>query len=96
MKGNEGDAASGKSYSHEEHGVSGWGSSWATMARPIAMIGGDDAVDALGALILGGLEVAGGVLGDGDVGSHPAPWSPLFSSVGFRTRGPDAQNQTST
>jgi hypothetical protein len=29
---------------------------------------GDDAVDALRALVLGGLEVAGGVLGDRDVG----------------------------
>ena len=46
--------------------------SWATMARPIAMMSGDDAVDALGALVLGRLEVAGGVLGDGDVGGHPA------------------------
>jgi hypothetical protein len=27
---------------------------------------GDDAIDALGGLVLGGLEVAGGVLGDGD------------------------------
>ena len=51
---------------------SGWGSSWATMARPMAMMSGDDAVDALGGLVLGGLEVAGGVLGDGDVGGHPA------------------------
>jgi hypothetical protein len=34
--------------------------------------GGDDAVDALGGLVLGGLEVAGGILGDGDVGGPPA------------------------
>ena len=34
--------------------------------------GGDDAIDALGALVLGRLEVAGGVLGDRDVGGHPA------------------------
>jgi hypothetical protein len=33
---------------------------------------GDDAVDPLGRLILGGFEVAGGVLGDGDVRGHPA------------------------
>jgi hypothetical protein len=32
----------------------------------------DDAVDALGALVLRRLEVAGGVLGDRDVGGHPA------------------------
>jgi hypothetical protein len=32
---------------------------------------GDDAVDALVALVLGRLEVAGGVLGDGDIGGHP-------------------------
>ena len=51
---------------------SGCGSSWATMARPMAMISGNDAIDALGALVLGGLEVAGRVLGDGDVGRHPA------------------------
>ena len=29
----------------------------------MAMIGGDDAIDALGGLVLGGLEVAGGILG---------------------------------
>jgi hypothetical protein len=33
---------------------------------------GDDAVDPLGGLVLGGLEVAGGILGDGDVGGPPA------------------------
>ena len=31
----------------------------------------DDAVDPLGALVLGRLEIAGGVLGDGDVGGQP-------------------------
>jgi hypothetical protein len=31
---------------------------------------GDDAIDALDALVLGRLEVTGGVLGDGDVGGH--------------------------
>jgi hypothetical protein len=39
------------------------------MARPIAMM---RAVDALGALVLGGLEVAGGILGDRDIRRHPA------------------------
>ena len=52
---------------------SGCGSSWATMARPMAMMSGDDAVDALGGLVLGGLEVAGGVLGDGDIGGPFGP-----------------------
>ena len=28
-------------------------------------------IDALGALVLGGFQVAGGVLGDGDIGGHP-------------------------
>ena len=51
---------------------SGWGSSWATRARPIAMTRGDDAVDALGGLVFGRLEVAGGILGEGDICSHPA------------------------
>jgi hypothetical protein len=32
---------------------------------------GDDAIDALGAPVLGALEVAGGVLGDGDVDDRP-------------------------
>ena len=32
---------------------------------------GDDAVDALGALVLDGFEVAGGLLGDGDVDDRP-------------------------
>jgi hypothetical protein len=50
----------------------GCGSSWATMARPMAIDGGDDAVDALDRLVLGRLEVAGRILGDGDVGGHPA------------------------
>jgi hypothetical protein len=42
--------------------------------------GGDDAVDPLGELVLGGFRVADGVLGDGDVGGPPAderlpPWA---------------------
>ena len=50
----------------------GCGASWATMARPMAMMSADDAVDSLGGLVLCRLEVAGRVLGDGDVGGHPA------------------------
>jgi hypothetical protein len=42
------------------------------MARPIRHHQGDDAIDALGRLVLSRLEVAGGILGDGDVGGHPA------------------------
>ena len=34
--------------------------------------GGDDAIDALGGLVLGGVQVAGDILGDGDVGGPPA------------------------
>jgi hypothetical protein len=34
---------------------------------------GDDAVDALGGLVLGGLEVASGVLGDRDIGGPFGP-----------------------
>ena len=60
--------------------------------------------------VLGGLQIAGGVLGDRDVGGHPAgdgvatvhervieadvAWSALVSSVGFRTRGPDAREDS--
>jgi hypothetical protein len=33
--------------------------------------GGDDAVDALGGLVLGRFQVAGGILGHGDVGGNP-------------------------
>jgi len=33
---------------------------------------GDDAVDALGALVLGRLQIAGRILGDGDDGRSPA------------------------
>jgi hypothetical protein len=50
----------------------GCGCSWTTMARPMAMTTGNDAVDALGALVLRRFQIAGGVLGDGDVGGHPA------------------------
>ena len=51
---------------------SGWGSSWATMARPMAMMRATMPSMRSVRLVLGGLEVAGGVLGDGDVGGHPA------------------------
>jgi hypothetical protein len=38
----------------------------------MAMICGDDAVDPLGALVLGGLEVAAEIPGDGALGGDPA------------------------
>jgi hypothetical protein len=44
-------------------------SSWASVARPMAMTG-DNAIAPLGALVLGGLEIAGKVPGDGDIGVH--------------------------
>ena len=45
---------------------------WATMARPIAMMVATMPSIRSVRLVLGRLEVAGGVLSDGDVGSHPA------------------------
>jgi hypothetical protein len=49
---------------------------------------GDDAIDALGALVLGGLEVAGRVLGDGDVGAIQRvtglpPWASFCETISF-------------
>ena len=52
---------------------------------------GDDAVDALGALVLGRLQVAGGVLGDGDaIGeTNPTPInSPGSAYARFATAMP--------
>jgi len=44
---------------------------------------GDDAVDALAALVLGGLEVTSGILGDGNVGSHPADHTKNMEYAGW-------------
>jgi hypothetical protein len=49
---------------------SGWGWSWATMARPVAMVAAT--MPSMRSVVLGGLEVADGILGDGDVGGHLA------------------------
>ena len=50
--------------SHKEHGVLGLGLLLGDHGAADGHDQGDDAVDALGGLVLGGLEVAGGVLGE--------------------------------
>jgi hypothetical protein len=64
VKGNEGDAASGKSYSHEMQRVFGLGLFLSDHGAADGHDQRNDAIDALGGLVLGGLEVAGGVLGE--------------------------------
>jgi hypothetical protein len=51
---------------------SGCGSSRATRARPMAMMVATMPSMRLGGLILGRFQIAGGILGNGDVGGHPA------------------------
>jgi hypothetical protein len=50
---------------------SGWGSSCAIMARPMAMMVAT-MPSMRSVLVLRRLEIAGGVLGHGDIGGHPA------------------------
>ena len=62
------DASCHLSRSDEEHGILGLGLLLGDHSAADRHDQGDDAVDPLGGLVLGGLEVAGGILGDGDVG----------------------------
>jgi hypothetical protein len=60
VKGNEGDAASGKSHSHEVQRVFGLGLLLGDEGAADGHDEGDDAVDALGALSLAGLRLPAG------------------------------------
>jgi hypothetical protein len=60
-----------KAISHGEHGVLGLGLLLSDEGAADGHDGGDDAVDALGGLVLGRFQVAGGILGHGDVGGNP-------------------------
>jgi hypothetical protein len=62
--------------SQEEHLVFGLGLLLGEHGAADGHDGGDDAIDALGALVLGRLEVAGRILSDGDIdGIDPAPFA---------------------
>ena len=90
MKGNEGD----ESYSHEEHGVLGLGLVLGDHGAADGHDGGNDAVDALDGLSLAGLRLPAGSWATATLAAIHRPWSALVSSVGFRTRGPDAREDS--